>query len=372
MLSIISIKLLIALVIFLCGLVSTILPLFIVSTNETAFAVGNMLASGVLLAAGLTHQLPDSSSSLDSEDGYPWSFLICGLTFILFLIFEETAHLLFGGHSHDERGQELVEAFAFDNKRVSQRSCRRSITLKVSETFRQPEIADYGGITNGHSHAHRRDDERESLCMKKEPSDRFPSWISNSIVFGDPNRASVVGSHHHHDDHIAEHLHGSFLASLMLLSALSAHSILAGLSIGLVPDVDMILSTAIAIIAHKVFAGYALGSTMVAADLGWDRHMPLGIAFSLSTPVGIFIGMGLASDSYDEDSAPVGIVQAIVAGTFLYVAIIEVGMKELLICRQDPEATSGIISLSEKQAEAIKLFSMLIGFLGMSALAAYV
>mmetsp|Transcript_44206 Transcript_44206/g.65006 ORF Transcript_44206/g.65006 Transcript_44206/m.65006 type:complete len:160 (-) Transcript_44206:6-485(-) len=159
---------------------------------------------------------------------------------------------------------------------------------------------------------------------------------------------------------------------MMLLGALSIHSILAGLSIGLILDINEIFATAIAIVSHKVFDGYALGSTMVAADLGWSLHVPLGISFSCSTPLGILVGMALASgDSYDEDSASVGIVQAIVAGTFLYIAIVEVGMKELLMVRQECNEKK-ISSLSQKQTEALKLFSLLLGFLAMSLLARYI
>ena len=366
-LSVQATKLLTALIIFICGLLSTVTPLFVAGSNETLFSAGNMMASGVLLSAGLVHQLADSASALEDYE-YPWSFFICGLTFILFLIFEESVHLLWvGNHSH---GKNPIIEFGAG----AGHSCRGSIVIPGLEEILE-EDANYGTSSHDHSHSH----EQQPLKMRRASSQS--TSIRGSIITGtNPPRPasrlsiSVFGEpketvHHHHDDHLDQHLHGSLLASLMLLMALSVHSILAGLSIGLVQDVKEIFSTAIAIVAHKVFAGYALGSTMVAADLGYDRCVIMGLAFSVSTPLGIFIGMQL--NSYNEDSSSVGAVQAIVAGTFLYVAIMEVGMKELLICRHHDGGPLRV-SVSQSQMEALKLLSMLMGFLGMSYLAEFV
>lgn len=370
-LSVQTTKLLTALVIFICGFVSTMAPLFVVGANEALFSAGNMMAAGVLLAAGLVHQLADSSSSLDEDDGYPWSFFVCGITFILFLIFEESVHLLFAGdHGHDKNSVIEMEHDHREN-------CKGSILIPGLEQVLEEADATTktcGATSHDHSHSH----EKQPLQLRRASS----AGNRPTTTFGDmypvrrPSRLSVKvfgerreSMHHHHDDHISEHLHGSLLASLMLLMALSIHSVLAGLSIGIVSDVNDIYSTAIAIVAHKIFAGYALGSTLAAADLDNDRCLILGCCFAFSTPLGILIGMKTAK-SFDEDSSSIGIVKAIVAGTFLYVSIMEVGMKELLICRHNDGPLR--VSLSQKQLEALKLASMLVGFLGMSYLAEFV
>ena len=364
-LSVATTKLLTALVIFLCGLFSTIAPLFVAGNNEALFSAGNMMASGVLLSAGLVHQLADSASSLQDTE-FPWSFFICGSTFILFLILEESVHLIMAAdHDHGGASSTIIEL----GEGGAGHSCRGSVVIPGLEQIVESSPLDKAGNYGASS-----TNEKQPLRMRRTSSlnqstftlhpQRRNSRLSVS-VFGEP-RQSV---HHHHDEHLSEHLHGSLLASLMLLMALSVHSVLAGLSIGLVEDMTEIYSTALAIVAHKVFAGYALGSTMVAADLGYDRCVILGIVFSLSTPVGILIGMSLTSHE-ESDGRTVGIVQAIVAGTFLYVSIMEVGMKELLICRHNDGPLR--VSLSQKQLEALKLLSMLVGFLGMSYLAEFV
>lgn len=363
-------KLLTALVIFLCGLLSTISPLFVAGRNEALFSCGNMLAAGVLLAAGLVHQLADSSSTLDEPDGYPWSFSICGFTFIMFLIFEESVHLLLA-EDHNLATNSLIEMEA-----AGHHSCGGSIVIPGLEKMLEEVVAEdtkYGSSSHNNSHGHSHDEtlplklRRASSANRRSSYNVHPARRTSQVsirIFGEP-RETI---HHHHDDHISEHLHGSLLASLVLLMALSIHSVLEGLSIGLVKENKDIYSTAFAIVAHKVFAGYALGSTMAAADLGYDRCVVLGVVFASSTPLGIFIGMWLGS--FNEDSSNIGVAKAIVAGTFLYVSIMEVGMKELLICRHNDGPL--LVSLSQKQLEALKLCSMLLGFLGMSYLAKFV
>jgi hypothetical protein len=70
------------------------------------------------------------------------------------------------------------------------------------------------------------------------------------------------------------------------------------------------------------------------------------------------------------DGTSVACIKAAVAGTFLYIAIIEVGMKELLVCRLSAGAT-GVFGVN-KRFEVGKLCSFVTGYLAMSYLALYV
>ena len=460
-----TLKLLITSAIFLSALLSVLAPIIIIHKSESYFSVGNMMASGVLLAAALTHQLADATNTLNGalggdggeEDGddddnetYPWAMLICGLTFIAFLILEESVHLLLGesshghdsddgginlllgahshdhkdhgaaesgrhdhshghGHSHDhgrpasqsipEEKTPLVGSNADRKREYGRRSScsaslrggigangsggpspdngsssRRSFrtyskvgkSVNFSDAFDTLELQELHGEDvedeksvrkSGRSHRHRHRGETSILA----------SIMDGSILTEDYNRLHSV--HHHHDDHISQHLHGSTLASLMLFLALSLHSILEGVAIGIVPRAEMVVSTSAAILTHKAFAGYALGSTLITAEsLDTRKHLYLGIMFSMTTPLGVLLGMALLDD-FNGDSFAVGVVQAMVAGTFLYVSIVEVGTKELLVCRHGEEEN---VTGSVKRTEFLKLFAFLMGFLLMSGLAAFV
>lgn len=460
-----TLKLLITSAIFLSALLSVLAPIIIIHKSESYFSVGNMMASGVLLAAALTHQLADATNTLngalggddgeedgddDDDERYPWAMLICGLTFIAFLILEESVHLLLGesshdhdsddgginlllgahshdhkdhgaaesgrhdhshghGHSHDhgrpasqsipEEKTPLVGSNADRKREYGRRSScsaslrggigangsggpspdngsssRRSFrtyskvgkSVNFSDAFDTLELQELHGEDvedeksvrkSGRSHCHRHRGETSILA----------SIMDGSILTEDYNRLHSV--HHHHDDHISQHLHGSTLASLMLFLALSLHSILEGVAIGIVPRAEMVVSTSAAILTHKAFAGYALGSTLITAEsLDTRKHLYLGIMFSMTTPLGVLLGMALLDD-FNGDSFAVGVVQAMVAGTFLYVSIVEVGTKELLVCRHGEEEN---VTGSVKRTEFLKLFAFLMGFLLMSGLAAFV
>lgn len=118
-----------------------------------------------------------------------------------------------------------------------------------------------------------------------------------------------------------------------------------------------------------IICRYALGSTSVTAAIPFKRHLLLAVVFALSTPTGILIG-AITSDWLKTAGAPLAIIKAAVAGAFLYIGIVEVGMKELLVCRSDLDGSH--IGCSAKALEVGKLFMFLLGFLAMSVLAAYI
>ncbi len=64
------------------------------------FEVGETLATGVFLGAGLLHMLPESNAMFnDIGANYPYAYLITGVTFLLFLWLEHLGKELY--HHHD-------------------------------------------------------------------------------------------------------------------------------------------------------------------------------------------------------------------------------------------------------------------------------
>jgi len=51
------------------------------------------MSAGVLLAAGLVHQLADANDNLSDFESFPFAEFVAGLTFIVFLCFEEVRTL---------------------------------------------------------------------------------------------------------------------------------------------------------------------------------------------------------------------------------------------------------------------------------------
>jgi zinc transporter 1/2/3 len=112
---------------------------------------------------------------------------------------------------------------------------------------------------------------------------------------------------------------------LLLLLVLSVHSIIAGGSLGLEDTLLATLVIFLAIIAHKGAASFALGTALVGNGAVSARHANTITLFSLMTPIGIALGtvlaVALASDAAVAFEA---VFDALAAGTFLYVATVDI------------------------------------------------
>ena len=125
-------------------------------------------------------------------------------------------------------------------------------------------------------------------------------------------------------------LQGDSFTAVVMFAALSFHSFLAGLSLGADPEGTAVF---IAIMAHKGFAAFALGTNFVRAR-AWKSNEPIPsktilawmIIFSLVTPVGVLIGTAVQEA---DESVATAVITAAAAGTFIYVALAEVAIPEL-------------------------------------------
>lgn len=110
--------------------------------------------------------------------------------------------------------------------------------------------------------------------------------------------------------------------------ALSAHSLFEGLACGLEMDLKGVLNIAFAIVIHKSFAALSLGISLVKTfphNFGMIRLLIL--MFSSATPIGVVLGMILAS--FGEIYTI--IFSSLAAGTFLYIGCSEVISEEFSV-----------------------------------------
>lgn len=91
-----SLKLILALIILLSALIGGLWPFLRrlspaskESFSELDFPIGESLASGIFLGAGLLHMLPEAAKIFNQAGyHYPFAFLIAGLSFLLLLLLE--------------------------------------------------------------------------------------------------------------------------------------------------------------------------------------------------------------------------------------------------------------------------------------------
>jgi zinc transporter 1/2/3 len=117
---------------------------------------------------------------------------------------------------------------------------------------------------------------------------------------------------------------GAVYAYILAL-VLSVHSLIAGTALGAEQTTAGMLVIFLAIIAHKGSAAFALGVSMVRGGVPRAR-IPRTIAvFASMTPVGIVLGSVLASLLSGHAALLFeGVFDALAAGTFLYVAVLDV------------------------------------------------
>ena len=109
---------------------------------------------------------------------------------------------------------------------------------------------------------------------------------------------------------------------------LSVHSVIAGMALGLQPEAAAVLVVMFGILFHKGSAAFAL---IVTAHAAGNRALWQTLAFfSVMTPLGILLGT-VAGEVLEGRAAILfeGSFNAIAAGTFIYVAVMDVLDAEL-------------------------------------------
>lgn len=126
-----------------------------------------------------------------------------------------------------------------------------------------------------------------------------------------------------------EHNH-STLRSILLLVALSLHSVFEGLAVGLQRKTSQIIGIFAGLFLHKMILSFSLGMSLVQSKLSYVSMLKSVILFSISSPFGIGLGL-LIIDLWDSRISVLiqGLLQGIACGTFLYVTFFEMLPHEL-------------------------------------------
>ena len=130
---------------------------------------------------------------------------------------------------------------------------------------------------------------------------------------------------HHAAAESADAGEGASLTPYVLTLVLSIHSIIAGVALGAEETVVKALAILLAVVAHKGSAAFALGVSLNRGRVPRARVLKIIVLFCLMTPIGIVLGSLLRSAlTGAADQAFESVFDALAAGTFLYVAGLEV------------------------------------------------
>ncbi|KAM4747967.1 zinc transporter ZIP1-like [Rhinophrynus dorsalis] len=230
------------------------------------------LAGGVFLAACLLDILPDFLSDMKEEmekqqiiTNFPLPEFVLGTGFLLVLI---------------------VERVVLDCSEVG-----------FEETT--PLLSDSGSsqtVQEPHSHSHRH------------------------------HHNDVENSRHHF--HVDFHAHSSFRSFVLILS-LSLHSIFEGIAIGLQNVQSEVLQIATAILVHKSIIAVSLSLLLLQSNVQTRWFVLSIVMFSLMSPLGIGIGIGVMQTKAEGSSMVQCILEGLAAGTFIYITFLEILPHEL-------------------------------------------
>ena len=106
----------------------------------------------------------------------------------------------------------------------------------------------------------------------------------------------------------------------ILMLAFGVHEFFEGIAFGLMKSTETAVQLAVGIIIHKTCASLSLGAGLAKAGFSTIKIVVIIMCFSLSTPLGIIIGMNIAQAS----ELVTMIFFQLSAGTFIYVACTEI------------------------------------------------
>ncbi|XP_037690374.1 zinc transporter ZIP2 isoform X2 [Choloepus didactylus] len=120
------------------------------------------------------------------------------------------------------------------------------------------------------------------------------------------------------------------LRALVLLLALSFHSVFEGLAVGLQKTVAATLQLCLAVLAHKGLVVFGVGLRLVQIGTGSQWAMFSILALALMSPLGLALGLAVAGgDPKGGQDLAQAVLEGVAAGTFLYVTFLEILPREL-------------------------------------------
>ncbi|XP_066993198.2 zinc transporter ZIP1 isoform X2 [Anabrus simplex] len=163
--------------------------------------------------------------------------------------------------------------------------------------------------------------------LSPEDIDQLRRTRRQGSIEGLRDQPQLPEAGHVHDTEAEAH---SSFRSVLLLVALSLHSLFEGVAIGLQPSVKSVLQIFAAVGLHKVIIAFSLGLNLVQSELKIGAIIRSNLLFCLTSPLGMGLAMGLEEFGHSVDSSVVnGVLQGLACGTFVYITFFEVLPHEL-------------------------------------------
>ena len=196
----------------------------------------------------------------------------------------------------------------------------------------QGEIQQTNKTTKKKKHTHNKTDETENIEESHNPIEASESKDQKDIIAIEVPHIEPASvdlcetSAHHHGIAFGDDAQQHKIRTYLLELGIALHSVLIGLTLGTTTD-DTFVPLFIALCFHQFFEAIALGAQI--ANLKTTSLRPaitMIVFYSLTTPVGIAVGIGIHAGTYNPKSVSAllvtGILDSLAAGILIYVALV--------------------------------------------------
>ncbi|VDM42848.1 unnamed protein product [Toxocara canis] len=358
---------------FLCGLLPLRLLKFLRKSAASAATSAKQrnvslvlclltcFSGGVFLATCFLHLFPELKEHLSKMEeeyefhvSYPVAELLSCCGFFLLFFLEELFLLVVPGlgHSHGPPSANFMhsEAIHDRNERETENVCERNHTemsacdgstpeVKICKSSCNSNIKDedsspkQGLLCSTNSTTSSQSNER-AHCISALHS-QCHSTRRRGVNFAEPEACETNCEAVKEDPPILmksmphAHIHG--VRSITFVLAISFHSVIEGLALGVQDDAAELSALFISLMVHKVIVAFSVGLQLGrthAHALGWVCGSLLLLA--LMSPLGGLIGMFVQNAQMDTKLKDfiILIMQGLAVGTFIYVTFFEVLLHE--------------------------------------------
>ncbi|KAK4759341.1 hypothetical protein SAY87_022472 [Trapa incisa] len=261
--------------------------------DQNLFVVVKAFASGIILATGFMHVLPDSFDMLTSPclkknpwHKFPFSGFVAMFSAIITLMVDSMATSLY-------------------SKKMS---TGKPVVIPASS-----DESSGNGVGGGHG-------DSESRFQFHGGHHHFNAGGPKE----DEEAGAAVGS---------SQLLRYRVVAMVLELGIVVHSVVIGLSLGASNNICTIKGLVAALCFHQMFEGMGLGGCILQAEYKWLKKAVMAFFFSVTTPAGIALGIGL-STTYKDNSPvaliTVGLLNACSSGLLIYMALVDLLAAEFM------------------------------------------
>lgn len=257
------------------------------SRNQSPLLLSCLLCfgGGVLFATSITHMLPENRAKLGPYQEYA-EIIFCLGFFILYII-DEIVHFFYG---------ETNSILTIPNKKNAHNHYGSVAASERTAIWQEPQLPYNPAFYKSKSESH--------------------LIFENSA----PSQLCHVG---HQEPCIST----APTINFGLVVALTVHSVLEGLVVGLENTTSKVILLLGAIASHKLVVGFCLGLEL-ASNTTFCRHFMGILVFAAGSVIGIAIGAFATIEESGNSDTILAFLQGLAGGTLLYVTLSEILPRE--------------------------------------------